>query len=178
MNQPCMFERRLPVVLVHCQVQDLPPVDPAAQRELRTKKKAEIAAAKGKGKKKGKGGKGKGKGKGRGRGKGKAQSKAKGGIKRQQHLNEDDENDEAHPDARSSSEPSPRQCKTSSKRKAPLDKLATPQKTKSKKAQDSPGSTKTKKKQLGCPTCRWARKGCHICRRPGYKPRKPRPADV
>ena len=28
---------------------------------------------------------------------------------------------------------------------------------------------------LGCPTCRYSPKGCHICRRPGYKPRRPRP---
>ena len=26
---------------------------------------------------------------------------------------------------------------------------------------------------LGCPTCRFAKKGCHICKRPGYKPRGP-----
>ena len=28
---------------------------------------------------------------------------------------------------------------------------------------------------LGCPTCRWAPRGCHICRKPGYKPRTARP---
>ena len=31
---------------------------------------------------------------------------------------------------------------------------------------------------LGCPTCCWSRGGCHICRRPGYRPRKPRPSNV
>ena len=29
--------------------------------------------------------------------------------------------------------------------------------------------------RLGCPTCRWSQGGCHICRRPGYKCRTPRP---
>ena len=30
------------------------------------------------------------------------------------------------------------------------------------------------KRKLGCPTCRFAAKGCHICRKPSYKPRGPR----
>ena len=34
------------------------------------------------------------------------------------------------------------------------------------KADDEP-------RKLGCPTCRWSAGGCHICRRPGYKPRGP-----
>ena len=29
-------------------------------------------------------------------------------------------------------------------------------------------------RKLGCPTCRFAAKGCHICRKPNYRPRGPR----
>ena len=40
------------------------------------------------------------------------------------------------------------------------------------------GKGTKQERQLGCPTCRYAKKGCHICRRPWYKPRKPRPSNV
>ena len=33
---------------------------------------------------------------------------------------------------------------------------------------------RTPDRPLGCPTCRGSKKGCHICRRPGYRPRGPR----
>ena len=29
-------------------------------------------------------------------------------------------------------------------------------------------------RKLGCPTCRFSAKGCHICRKPTYTPRGPR----
>ena len=69
-----------------------------------------------------------------------------------------------------------REPKASPKRKSKAAKDPKKAATPKRAMKSVPVGCDDEPRQLGCPTCRWSKGGCHICRRPGYKSRKPRPS--
>ena len=127
-------------------------VGPSVQHNFRSQRKAEIKAAKGKGK---------------GSGKKSKKGEASGSSK-------SPENDpEIKPRPAVAKPKVKATAKAKAKAKASKE-CATPAKKPRGRQPFSPRMNAAGE-PLGCPTCRWAPRGCLICRKPGYKPRSVRP---
>ena len=125
------------------QAKCVPEVDPTAQHNLRAMARDEIKERKGKGK---------------GNGNKKAANKKYATAA----SSKTNQNNDGSAGGGTSKQP------TARKGKGPA---ASMQKTSDKK--NSSNAKKQDDRVLGCPTCRFSKGGCHICRRPGYKPRGP-----
>ena len=141
-------------------------MDPHAQQRLRSNAKAEAKARKGKGKGQSKKGKGKEqskKGKGEGqskKGKAEGQSKKVKGKVQSKKANDGSTAGKGRANSQKPRLPDPAHDETQ-------EGVA----SSSKKSPRKPAVSSPSVKKFGCPTCRYAARGCHICKRPGYKPR-------
>ena len=143
----------------HYKADILPEVDPAAQRNLRTAVRKEIKDRKGKGKGKGKGNK-----------KDSPQVK-KGKIAAASAASSGSTNHDAVRPRGKGGRPKANAGKGKGT-KCTSSSPATPKNGKQKGSQ-SKEAVEHAERELGCPTCRFSRKGCHICKRPNYRPRGP-----